>query len=54
MIVSDGSYASAHGKTKHQLWMELCDLISKHPQDIRSVQVGGWRWCWCAAHPRCA
>jgi hypothetical protein len=27
-------HRSIEGKSKHQLWLELCDLITKHPKDV--------------------
>ncbi|CAK9106423.1 unnamed protein product [Durusdinium trenchii] len=27
------------GKTRHQLWMDLCDLVSKHPADIKALNI---------------
>lgn len=30
---------SLAGKTKHQLWLELCDIITKHPAEITALPV---------------
>jgi pre-mRNA-splicing factor SYF1 len=30
---------SKHGKTQHQLWVELCELLSKHASDIQTVKA---------------
>mmetsp|Transcript_12309 Transcript_12309/g.23159 ORF Transcript_12309/g.23159 Transcript_12309/m.23159 type:complete len:957 (+) Transcript_12309:155-3025(+) len=38
-IVDDEDFSSLEGKTRHQLWMDLCDLISKHPADIKSLKI---------------
>ncbi|KAJ8956855.1 hypothetical protein NQ318_014270, partial [Aromia moschata] len=38
-IVNDENFISQHGKSKHQLWNELCELISKNPQEVRSLNV---------------
>lgn len=38
-VVDDESFASMEGKTRHQLWMDLCDLVSKHPADVKSVNI---------------
>lgn len=38
-IVNDENFVSQHGKSKHQLWNELCELISKNPEDVRSLNV---------------
>mmetsp|Transcript_50121 Transcript_50121/g.145340 ORF Transcript_50121/g.145340 Transcript_50121/m.145340 type:complete len:976 (-) Transcript_50121:41-2968(-) len=39
VIVDDEDFSSMEGKTRHQLWMDLCDLISKHPADIKSLNI---------------
>jgi len=38
-IVNDEDFVSIQGKTHHQLWMDLCDLISKHPEKITSLKT---------------
>ncbi|XP_008208020.1 pre-mRNA-splicing factor syf1 homolog [Nasonia vitripennis] len=38
-IVNQDDFVSKHGKSKHQLWNELCDLISKNPTKIKSLNV---------------
>lgn len=38
-IVNNDSFVSKHGKSKHQLWNELCNLISKNPLEIKSLNV---------------
>ncbi|CAH1970535.1 unnamed protein product [Acanthoscelides obtectus] len=38
-IVNDENFVSQYGKSKHQLWNELCDLISKNPGKIKSLNV---------------
>ena len=38
-IVNDSDFASRAGKSNHQLWNELCDLISKNPGQIKSLNV---------------
>ena len=30
---------SLAGKSKHQLWLELCDLITTHPAEVTSLPV---------------
>ena len=27
------------GKSKHQMWLELCDLITKHPNEVQGLDV---------------
>lgn len=38
-IVNNENFVSQHGKSSHQLWNELCELISKNPNEIRSLNV---------------
>ncbi|KAG5876947.1 hypothetical protein JTB14_031318 [Gonioctena quinquepunctata] len=38
-IVNDENFISQQGKSKHQLWNELCELISKNPEKVRSLNV---------------
>ncbi|CAD6216322.1 GSCOCG00004475001-RA-CDS, partial [Cotesia congregata] len=38
-IVNQDDFISKHGKSNHQLWNELCDLISKNPDKIKSLKV---------------
>ncbi|CAG9461233.1 unnamed protein product [Pedinophyceae sp. YPF-701] len=38
-LVNDDDFRSILGKTKHQMWLELCDIITKHPQDIKGLDV---------------
>ncbi|XP_033228299.1 pre-mRNA-splicing factor syf1 homolog [Belonocnema kinseyi] len=38
-IVNQDDFVSKSGKSKHQLWSELCDLISKHPTQIKTLNV---------------
>lgn len=35
-VVNDDGFRSLEGKSKHQLWLELCDLITKHPSEVSS------------------
>lgn len=37
--VNDDSFVSLAGKTKHQLWLELCDMVTKHPADVKDLPV---------------
>lgn len=34
-IVNNENYVSKHGKSNHQLWNELCELISKNPDKVK-------------------
>ncbi|XP_053201125.1 pre-mRNA-splicing factor syf1 homolog [Panonychus citri] len=38
-IVNNENFISKEGKSKHQLWNELCDLISKNPDKVHSLKV---------------
>ncbi|RWS06759.1 pre-mRNA splicing factor Syf1-like protein [Dinothrombium tinctorium] len=38
-IVNKEDFLSKEGKSKHQLWTELCDLISKNPDKVHSLKV---------------
>lgn len=38
-IVNKDDFVSKEGKSNHQLWNELCDLISKHPDQVHSLKV---------------
>ena len=37
--VLQDKFVSREGKSKHQLWQELCLLISKNPDKVTSVKV---------------
>ncbi|XP_017767919.1 PREDICTED: pre-mRNA-splicing factor SYF1 [Nicrophorus vespilloides] len=38
-IVNNEHFVSQEGKSNHQLWNELCELISKNPRKVRSLNV---------------
>ncbi|VVD00889.1 unnamed protein product [Leptidea sinapis] len=38
-IVNNENFQSKHGKSNHQLWNELCELISKNPDKIHTLNV---------------
>ncbi|XP_055839821.1 pre-mRNA-splicing factor syf1 homolog [Episyrphus balteatus] len=38
-LVDNENFVSKHGKSNHQLWNELCELISKHPNKVHSLNV---------------
>lgn len=38
-VVNNENFQSKHGKSNHQLWNELCELISKNPDSIHSLNV---------------
>ena len=35
-MVNDDQFVSLKGTSKHALWLQLCDVISKHPDDVTS------------------
>ena len=40
-IVNNDQFLSKERKSKHQLWSELCDLISRNPDKVHSLKVDG-------------
>lgn len=38
-IVNKDNFASKTGKSNHQLWNELCELTTKNPKEIKSLNV---------------
>eukprot|EP00271_Cylindrocystis_brebissonii_P006272 TRINITY_DN18983_c0_g1_i1.p1 TRINITY_DN18983_c0_g1~~TRINITY_DN18983_c0_g1_i1.p1 ORF type:complete len:1191 (+),score=302.06 TRINITY_DN18983_c0_g1_i1:168-3740(+) len=38
-VLNDPEFSSVKGKSKHKLWLELCDLLTKHATDITGVKV---------------
>lgn len=38
-VLNDDTFRSIEGKSKHQLWLELCDLITKHPADVIKERI---------------
>lgn len=39
VVVDNEHFSSKCGKSNHQLWNELCDLISKNPDKVTSLNV---------------
>ena len=37
--VNNQEFVSKNGKSNHQLWNELCDMISRNPTKIQSLNV---------------
>ena len=62
VVVNDEAFRSLEGKSKHQLWLELCDMVTKHPNEVKGMKVdailrsgirrftdevrGLRMWCW--------
>ncbi|XP_071948543.1 pre-mRNA-splicing factor SYF1-like [Antedon mediterranea] len=38
-VVNDEKFISKKGKSNHQLWHDLCDLICKNPTKVKSLKV---------------
>jgi hypothetical protein len=38
-VLNDDTFRSLEGKSKHQLWLELCDIITKHPREVAGIRV---------------
>eukprot|EP00899_Mesostigma_viride_P029614 jgi/Mesvir1/9838/Mv22381-RA.2 len=39
--LNDADFVSQKGKTKHQLWLELCELVTKNATKVRTINVDG-------------
>ncbi|KAF9592180.1 hypothetical protein IFM89_012674 [Coptis chinensis] len=38
-VLNDDKFYSIKGKTKHQLWLELCDLLTSHSTEVSGLKV---------------
>lgn len=38
-VLNDDHFFSIKGKTKHRLWLELCDLLTKHATEVSGLNV---------------
>lgn len=38
-VLNDDQFYSIKGKTRHRLWLELCDLLTKHATDVSGLNV---------------
>ncbi|KAI4371091.1 hypothetical protein MLD38_019361 [Melastoma candidum] len=38
-VLNDDRFFSIKGKTKHRLWLELCDLLTKHATEVEGLNV---------------
>ena len=38
-LVNDDSFQSLAGKSKHAMWLELCDVVTKHPNEVSGMDV---------------
>ena len=37
--LNSASFESSQGRSKHDLWMQLCTMVSQHPKDVRSIDA---------------
>jgi hypothetical protein len=47
-VVNDEGFRSLEGKSRHQLWLELCDMVTRHPNEVK---VRGWAHAACRKRP---
>lgn len=38
-VLNDEGFQSIKGKTRHQLWLELCNLLTKHANEVSGLKV---------------
>ncbi|GMY35427.1 pre-mRNA-splicing factor SYF1 [Fagus crenata] len=38
-VLNDDEFYSIKGKTKHRLWLELCDLLTRHANEVSGLNV---------------
>jgi pre-mRNA-splicing factor SYF1 len=38
-LLNDDTFRSLDGRSKHQMWLELCDMVTKHPKDVEGMRV---------------
>ncbi|GFR43608.1 hypothetical protein Agub_g4705 [Astrephomene gubernaculifera] len=38
-LLNDDTFRSLEGKSKHTLWLELCDIVTKHPKEVAGMRV---------------
>ncbi|KAM7264801.1 hypothetical protein ACFE04_002484 [Oxalis oulophora] len=38
-VLNDNQFYSIKGKTKHRLWLELCDLLTRHATEVSGLNV---------------
>ncbi|KAA8515334.1 hypothetical protein F0562_018436 [Nyssa sinensis] len=38
-VLNDDQFYSIKGKTKHRLWLELCDLLTQHAKEVSGMNV---------------
>lgn len=40
-VLNEENFRSVTGKSKHQLWLEFSDLITRHPSEVKGLNVDG-------------
>ncbi|KAL6657489.1 hypothetical protein ACP70R_005269 [Stipagrostis hirtigluma subsp. patula] len=38
-VLNDDGFRSVKGKTRHQLWLELCEILTKHADEVAGLKV---------------
>ncbi|RWW31476.1 hypothetical protein BHE74_00016416 [Ensete ventricosum] len=38
-VLNDDNFHSIKGKTRHQLWLELCDILTRHATEVLGLKV---------------
>nr|XP_025677479.1 pre-mRNA-splicing factor SYF1 isoform X2 [Arachis hypogaea] len=38
-VLNDGTFFSIKGKTRHRLWLELCELLTRHANEVSGLNV---------------
>lgn len=38
-VLNDDGFRSVKGKTQHQLWLELCEILTKHADEVAGLKV---------------
>lgn len=39
VLLNDDTFRSLEGRSKHQMWLEMCDMITKHPREVEGMRV---------------
>lgn len=38
-VLNDNTFTSLEGKSRHALWLELCEIVTKHPEEVGTLKV---------------
>lgn len=44
-MLDEPTFRSLEGKSKHQLWLELADMVTRHPKEVRAPLMQGRAAC---------